>query len=86
MVYSAWDVPVMAWTFAAKSLTVKPLGAGASARAARSASRDAGFVEVDTADPAGAQPDAGGQLVEDAVTEEAMPRTPDPKILCSTAR
>ena len=31
----------------------------------------AGFVEVDTADPGGAQPDAGGQLVEDAVAEES---------------
>ena len=31
----------------------------------------AGFVEVDTADPGGTQPDAGGQLVEDAVAEES---------------
>ena len=31
----------------------------------------AGFVQVDTADAGGAQPDAGGQLVEDAVAEES---------------
>ena len=31
----------------------------------------AGFVEVDTADPGGTQPDAGGQLIEDAVAEES---------------
>jgi hypothetical protein len=31
----------------------------------------AGFVEVDTADPGGAQPDAGGQLVEDAIAKES---------------
>ena len=31
----------------------------------------AGFVEVDTADPGGAQPDAGGQLIEDVVAEES---------------
>ena len=37
---------------------VNPLGAGA--RAARSASRMRGFVEVDTADAGGAQPDAVG--------------------------
>jgi hypothetical protein len=31
----------------------------------------AGFVQVDTADPGGTQPDAGGQLIEDAVAEES---------------
>ena len=59
---------VGACTLAANSATVKPLVAGASARAAP-ARPDAGVVEVDTADPGGTQPDAGRQLVEDAVAE-----------------
>ena len=63
-----WSCPVRACTLAVNSATVNPLGAGACARAARSVTH-AGFVQVDTADPGGAQPDAGGQLI-DAVAEE----------------
>ena len=67
MVYSASDVPVIAWSLSAKSPTVNPVGTAAPAR--RAGVPHPLFVQVDTADVGGTEPGAGGQLVEHAVGE-----------------
>ena len=69
MVYSASDVPVIAWSLSAKSPTVNPVGAGAERQRGAQCVPHPLFVQVDTADVGGTEPSAGGQLVEHAAGE-----------------
>jgi hypothetical protein len=50
---------------------VKPCGAAARASAAARGGADAGLVQVDAADPGGADPGGQRQLIEGGVVEEA---------------
>ena len=71
MVYSASDVPVIAWTLAAKSPTVNPCRRRHQRQGGAQCVPHPLFVQVDTADVGGTEPGAGGQLVEHAVGEES---------------